>query len=293
MSAALPPRAARRAVRNITLARAANFKYAFRGLPADQRVAMEAIYAFARRADDAVDDGGAEAEKLARLSALREGLAAALSGAPPDAAFAALGWAVERFAVPVEALRLVLDGCAEDLRHDGYGTFEAAYGYCYKVASAVGLACLPVWGVRDAEARAPAEALGIGMQWVNIIRDCREDALNGRCYFPGEELARAGLTPADFKAAPGAPAQAAALEQFLRGQIARAREFLAAGEPLLRLTPAPSRHCPALLRGFYAALLRRIEAAPLAVLAAGRVRLPMLGKWRLFWSLRRGKLGAP
>ena len=283
----LPPRAAARAVRTIVQRRAANFKYAFYRLPADQRAGMEAIYAFARRADDAVDEAGTPAEKSARLAAFQRGFTATLSGAPPDPPFVALRWALDRFLIPAEPLMLILDGCARDLDNAHYGTFEEAYGYCYRVASAVGLACLPVWGVRDPAARAPAEALGIGMQWVNVIRDCREDALNGRCYFPGEELARAGLSADDFRAPPDTPEKAKALRRFLLAQIARAREFLKAGAALLPLVPENSRHCPALLRAFYAELLRDIERDPLRVLH-GRVRLGWMRKIALFWRGGRG-----
>jgi phytoene synthase len=283
----LPPRSSRRAVRAIVSARAANFKYAFYGLPADQRAAMEAIYAFARRADDAVDDAGTREEKAARLAAVSGGLEKTRRGAPPDPAFEALGWAMARFSIPTRPLELILDGCAEDLGHDGYGTFESVYGYCYKVASAVGLACLPVWGVSAPEALRPAEALGIGMQWVNIIRDCREDALAGRCYFPGEELARAGLTPADFRGPPADAAKREALRKFLAGQVERAREFLTAGAELLPMVPAGSRRCPTLLRGFYARLLERIAPDPLAVLD-GKLSLGFFEKWALFIESRRG-----
>ena len=69
-SLSLPSRKARAAVRRLTRRRAANFRYAFYRLPAEQRVAMEAIYAFARRADDAVDDAGTRVEKTARLEAI-------------------------------------------------------------------------------------------------------------------------------------------------------------------------------------------------------------------------------
>lgn len=282
MSDTFPPREAARAVRTIVQRRAANFKFAFYRLPADQRAAMEAIYAFARRADDAVDEAGSYEEKAARLGELQRGFSATLESAPPDPPFVALHWALGRFLIPAEPLALILDGCARDLDGARYGTFEEAYGYCYRVASAVGLACLPVWGVRDPAARAPAEALGIGMQWVNIIRDCREDALGDRCYFPGEELARAGLTADDFRAPPVTAEKAETQRHFLLAQIVRAREFLNAGGALLPLVPAVSRHCPALLRAFYSELLNDIERDPLRVLH-GRVRLGWGRKMALFW----------
>jgi phytoene synthase len=285
----LPSRKARAAVRRLTRRRAANFRYAFYRLPAEQRVAMEAIYAFARRADDAVDDPGTRDERAARLEGISRGLAACYAGAPPDDYFQALHWAIGRFALSPEPFGMILEGCRWDLDNENYGTFEAAYGYCYRVASAVGLACLPVWGVRAPEAEAPAVALGIGMQWVNILRDVREDAANGRCYLPQEELARAGLNGAMLRGGLTlSPEERAALADFLRFQCRRAAAFLQHGEALLPLVPDVSRHCPRLLGGFYAELLREIEREPLQVLEQ-RVSLSGLKKWRLFWGAVRGK----
>jgi phytoene synthase len=280
----LPPRRTQVAVRRLTQKRAANFRYAFYRLPADQRLGMESIYAFARRADDAVDDPGTAAERTARLHELRRGLDATFTGAPPDEYFEALRWAVDRFSISREPFQLILEGCAWDLENQSYGTFEAVYGYCYRVAAAVGLACLPVWGVKAAEAEGPAVALGIGMQWVNILRDVREDAALGRCYLPQEELARAGLNRELLRAdAAMTDATRAALADFLGLQCRRAAEFLDRGAALLDYVPAASRHCPRLLRGFYRELLTEIGRDPLQVLSR-RVRLGVLTKWRLFWQ---------
>lgn len=270
-------------MRRLTQRRAANFRYAFYRLPAEQRLGMEAIYAFARRADDAVDDPGTYAERTARLQELSRGLEAVFSGNPTDDYFSALHWAIGRFALPRGPFQLILEGCAWDLDNISYGTFESVYGYCYRVASATGLACLPVWGVRVPEAEGPAVALGIGMQWVNILRDVREDAALGRCYLPQEELARAGLSGALLRGdAALSGAARAAMAEFLRGQCRRAADFLDRGAALLEFVPAASRHCPRLLSGFYRELLTRIESDPLQVLDR-RVRLGMLTKWRLFW----------
>ncbi len=284
MNTLLPPRRAQVAVRRLTQKRAANFRYAFYRLPTDQRLGMESIYAFARRADDAVDDPGTQAERASRLQELARGLDRCYTGAPPDEYFEALHWAIGRFALPQRPFQLIVEGCAWDLENHSYGTFEAVYAYCYRVAAAVGLACLPVWGVKAAAAEAPAVALGIGMQWVNILRDVREDAALGRCYLPQEELARAGLSGALLRAdAVMNDATRAALAEFLRLQCRRAAEFIDHGAALLDFVPAQSRHCPRLLRGFYRELLTEIERDPLQVLSR-RVRLGVLTKWRLFWQ---------
>ncbi len=83
-------------------------------------------------------------------------------------------------------LHEVIDGVEMDLEPRPFATFDELYGYCYRVASVVGLSCLHIWGYRSdgGKAEALAEACGVALQLTNILRDVREDALNGRVYLP-------------------------------------------------------------------------------------------------------------
>ena len=86
----------------------------------------------------------------------------------------------------------VLTGVAMDLETDRYDTFAELYRYCYRVASAVGLACIHVWGFNGERAKVHAESAGIAFQLTNILRDLAEDAARGRVYLPREDLERFG-----------------------------------------------------------------------------------------------------
>src|SRR5215469_13500322 len=119
---------------------AGNFYHAFRLLPADQRRAMCALYAFLRIADDLADGPGGTDEKAQALDGWRRQLHAALEGDYRHPVHAALHHTVGRYGVPCEYLDDVLDGVEMDLRIDRYDTFAELYRYCYRVASAVGLA---------------------------------------------------------------------------------------------------------------------------------------------------------
>jgi len=255
------------------LTRAANssFPLAFHLLPPAKRRAMDALYAFLRVSDDLADDPGAAA---AALPAWRAALTAALGGRYTHPVHPALHHSVERFAVPPRFLYDVLDGVAADVGPVRVGTFADLYPYCYRVASAVGLACVRVWGLRPgatwADADAPAEAAGIAFQLTNILRDVGEDAARGRVYLPADELAAAGVDPRTWSSR--APAFAA----MMRFQAERARAYYRAADGLNRALTADGRAIYGLMCATYRGLLDEIERRGFDVFA-GRVRLP---RWR-------------
>ncbi len=75
-------------------------------------------------------------------------------------------------------------------RRKRYQTFAELRPYCYRVASALGLICIEIFGYRNPSAKLYAENLGLALQLTNILRDVREDAERGRIYLPLEDLAR-------------------------------------------------------------------------------------------------------
>src|SRR5207302_9991509 len=103
---------------------------------------------------------------------------------------AAFHHAVGVHGIPSSYLSAVLDGVEMDLFQDSYATFTELYRYCYRVASAVGLACIHIWGFSDDRAESYAESAGIAFQLTNILRDLHEDAVQGRVYLPQEDLLR-------------------------------------------------------------------------------------------------------
>ena len=181
-------------VERLTRRRARNFAYGIMVLPRDKRRAIAAIYAFARRVDDIADGELSVVEKRAQLEQLR----GALDAAPgEDAMLVALADARTRFPIPEHALHALVDGGLQDLEQSRYADFDELRAYCSKVAGAVGLACVAVYGSEDVER---AETLGIALQLINIIRDVAEDWNLGRVYIPQDELASFGVTEDDIAA---------------------------------------------------------------------------------------------
>jgi 15-cis-phytoene synthase len=254
---------------------AKNFYYSFLVLPPERRRSMCALYAFMRHTDDLADAPGPVAARYDALEVWRHDLDRALSGrAEAWPGLPALADTVHRHGVPARYLHEVLDGVMMDLHPRPFTTFDDLYAYCYRVASAVGLSCLHIWGYRSEGGRAEelAEACGIALQLTNIIRDVREDALNGRIYLPDEDLARFGVSPEDLLAAhPGDSVRA-----LLEFEGRRAYSYYGKAAPLARLVAPVGRPVLQTIVGIYRALLDEIERRDYDVLAA-RVSLP---PWR-------------
>ena len=120
---------------------------------------------------------------------------------PPFPLLPALAAAVREFHIPPEHLLAVLDGVQMDLDGRRYETFDELADYCDRVASAVGLACIYIWGFRGPEALEPARQCGRAFQLTNILRDLKEDAAAGRVYLPAEDLDNAAIRPTNSSAA--------------------------------------------------------------------------------------------
>ncbi len=106
----------------------------------------------------------------------------------------------------------MIAGVSSDLEPRAVETFDDLYRYCYLVASVVGLTIIHIFGFEDPAALKLAEKCGIAFQLTNILRDVREDAENGRVYWPSEDLARLVSAPSDLRGPTLTPALKRMLE---------------------------------------------------------------------------------
>jgi phytoene synthase len=192
----------------------------------------------------------------------------------------ALADARTRFDIPAHALAALVDGGLQDTEQTRYSSFDDLRSYCEKVAGAVGVACVAVYGSDDVER---ARTLGIALQLINIMRDVAEDWELGRVYVPQDELVQHGVTEDDIahgRVTPG-------WRSLMAFQAERARVHLEAGLKLLDTLDRRSALCVSTFAGLYSGQLGRIEAngfdvfgpscrlstsAKLAVVARGLVR---------------------
>jgi 15-cis-phytoene synthase len=262
-----------------------SFRYSFGLLPRERKRGIEAVYAFCRAIDDLADEGPLDAEGAERgLQMYREEVSRCYGGAPRLHVARNLQAAIGRFGIPREPLEDLLDGVAMDLRKSRYRDFEELRVYCLRVASAVGLVCLPIFGCSDGLSRAYAVDLGIALQLTNILRDLKADAARGRIYVPLDEIAGCGYSEAELLRGDRTPGYL----ELMRRQAERAHRHFDSAARLLPETDRPRLVAAEVMRAIYLKLLRRIERRDFRVFER-RITVPRLQQ--LGVALRAWALG--
>jgi phytoene synthase len=238
----------------ITRQSKSNLALAFVSLGRERKRDITIFYAFCRVVDDIADSAELSVvQKRERLTNWRQMLRAS---APDEPLLARdVRQLMDKYSLPPGMLEEIIAGVEMDLSIARYPTFEELRVYCYRVASAVGLVSIEIFGYRNPRCREYAIDLGLALQMTNIIRDVWKDFQAGRIYLPQEDLARFQYSEADL-------AKRRYNDQFtqlMRFQASRAREFF--GRAVAELPPEDRRAMtPAeIMRSIYRALLRRIE----------------------------------
>lgn len=256
------------AARRLTKASHSNFAYSFLVLPRAQRAGMYALYAFCRVSDDLVDAAASPEAAAAALKAWREELDRTFAGAPGHPVTRELLRVIRDFALPRPLCEAILEGVEMDLTRTRYATFTDLEGYCARVAVAVGLLCLRLFGAGGEPAERYAHRLGMAFQLTNILRDLRTDALRGRLYLPQEDLRTFGVPEGDLLEG----RVTNRVLDLLRFEAARARGYFRGAEAGLPPEQRRALAAAEIMRAIYNRLLDKIEADPARVFRE-RVRL--------------------
>lgn len=293
MSAPVPLPASYRHVRRIARRSGSNFYRSFALLPRRKRDAMHALYAFARVTDDLGDANQPTALRTQWLHWWRQTIALNLIGEPaadrvlfpggPDTGtgagpvalrrqaetiIPALRDSAERYRIPSRYLLEIIDGVVADQKKTRFDTFEQLEHYCYLVASAVGLACLHIWGFHSPLPMRPAIDCGLAFQLTNILRDVREDARHGRIYLPRQHYEQHGLCEDDLLR----PRRDDRLHCLISDEVERARQLFDSGWLLWDSLHPDGRPMFSMMWRTYRRLLQHIAEDPGAVISR-RVRL--------------------
>ena len=211
-----------------------NFPVASFLLPRRLVPAVEAIYAFARSADDLADEGDATpAERLAALHAYEEALGRIARGETlHDPLFERLAGVIATFQLPLKPFHDLLSAFKQDVETTRYARYEDVLDYCARSANPVGLLMLHLYGAADEQNVRDSDAICSALQLINFLQDVAIDQQKERIYLPMEDLSRFAVSAAAFER-PEAPGKWSALMRF---EVARTRALMLSGAPLaLRL----------------------------------------------------------
>lgn len=249
-----------------------NFPVASILLPRRLVPAVEAIYAFARGADDVADEGDAmPPERLAGLAEYEAALDDIAAGRlPARPMFVRLATVVAQYRLSLQPLRDLLSAFRQDVVTTRYPDYPALLDYCRRSADPVGRLMLALYGVDGAANLRDADAICSALQLINFWQDVGIDIGKGRIYLPQEDLLRFGVAEADILAQRDTPAWRA----LMAFEVDRARGLMLAGAPLATRLPGRIGWELRLVIQGGLRILERIEAAGYDVYR----RRPRLGK---------------
>lgn len=268
--------------------RRTNFGVAFAVLPPPKRDAIRALHAWSRSVDDGVDEESDPARAHAAIERWRREIDLLYSGRPEESVTQALAPHVERFRIPRVYLEELVAGVEMDLTRARYGTFRDLEGYCYRVASVVGLICLRIFGDDEERGRAYAVDLGLALQLTNILRDVGVDHARGRVYLPEDERLQFGYG----EDALARSERSDAFVDLMRFQAARARSFFASAEREAAHLDRRRLVAAEIMGRVYRRLLDRIEASGFDVFRR-EIRVPRLERVWIAASTAISVLAAP
>lgn len=256
-----------------------SFAAGMRILPRARRQAMYAIYAFAREVDDIADEGGSAAERMAGLAAWRAEIGRIYEGRPTTAVGVALAPAIAAYGLDRGEFELLIEGMEMDVEGPLVApSRDRLMAYCRRVAGAVGLLSMPVFGAgRGAEQDGFALALANALQLTNILRDVDEDAAMGRVYLPAELLEAHGVAGRDA----GEIARHPATQDVCRELGREARGWFAAAQHHLGALDWKTVRPALLMMGVYERYLRMMELrdfardAPVSLGKAGKLGIAL------------------
>ena len=184
----------------LTQKSASNLALAFILLPREKRDAMSALYAFCRAVDDVADEDSIPTEKRrSQLISWREDIRRACENKTPQFILnQEFQPVIQQFKLPFALFDEIIKGCETDLDTLRYENYDRLELYCYRVASAVGLLSIEIFGYKNPACHDYAIYLGKALQLTNILRDVKNDAARGRIYLPQDELKKFNVNEAEI-----------------------------------------------------------------------------------------------
>lgn len=222
--------------------------------------AVASIYAFARWADDAADEGDLDpAERLRKLDEWNERLEACVSEPAEHDVFLALGETIRKYDLPLQPFRDLLYAFRRDVEVKRYNTWDELLNeYCRYSANPVGRLVLLLFGHRDKERHILSDRICTALQLANFWQDISVDLQKGRIYVPLELMKVHGYAEEEFSR----KIYNQAFQGLLADMVGRTRTLFLEGANLPEMVPGRLRWE---LRGVWLGgtrILEKIEREP-------------------------------
>lgn len=238
------------------MGRDTSFSYSFLVLPAEERSAVVAVWEFCRVVDDSVDEEPDRTRATEKLADWRVELERLFDGKTPSTRQGLnLQPFIARFNLSREPFEALMNGVEMDLLRTRYATYAELVEYCRRVASAVGLICVEIFGCRSELAREYATELGLALQVTNIVRDVKGDLARGRIYLPQEDMAKFDVGEADLAAGKVTDG----VRRLLAFECGRARDHYERAARAMPASCARKLVAAEIMGGIYFGILQRIE----------------------------------
>ncbi len=257
-------------------------------LPRVKQHHVHALYAFARYADDIVDEiesqGGRDVPTEVRAATLKDFgdrfFADLDAGKSNDPVLKAVVHTVRAFDIDVTAFDRFLRSMTMDLTIESYETWDELLVYMDGSAAVIGEMMLPILEPTDYDIALPhARDLGNAFQLTNFLRDIDEDLDRGRQYVPLEDSRKFGADLAERRVTPE-------FVELMRFEIDRCRELYRSAEVGIAMLPDRSAKCVGAALTLYGRILDKIEAQNYDVFES-RASVSTAEKARLVASLLR------
>ena len=273
----------------ITQSAKSNLALSFAALPEAERRAMSIFYAFCRVVDDVADSTELPIEEKQRqLGEWRKEVRRAYLETPLTPLGREMAQIIRTYLIAPTPLEEILNGMEMDMSIMRYPTFAMLDQYCYRVASAVGLVSIDIFGCGEPQTRDYAVALGMAFQLTNILRDVKKDASFGRIYLPLDEMALFGVAEADIMEGRFNEK----MRQLFRFQALRARHYYAKAHRLMVPSDRPKLLAAEIMRENYEELLNKIERRNFDVMSSP-VKNSKFTKARLIFRAKAREKRAP
>ena len=270
-----------------------NFPVASILCPPALRPAVQAIYWFARTADDIADEGNAApAQRLADLAAYREDLSRVTRGQTASArwrhVFVPLARMIETHRLPSPLLADLLSAFEQDVTVHRYANRADLLDYCRRSANPVGRLLLHLYGIADASSQARSDAICTALQLINFWQDLSIDLPRGRVYVPLQDAVRHGVSEASLMARHDDSAARALVAELCEW----ARGLMLDGAPLVQAVPGRAGWELRLVVQGGLRIAEKIAAMQFGSLSQ-RPRLTALDGSRLLWRAWRMTSAGP